>query len=291
MTIYYHFFSRPLPAWLGTDQHSLWQIFRMHVYLWHYSWKCNFDFNCAGDFFIYLFALWCMGLFFLRVLWISSEIKILLWKFQQSTCWGQDLYEKCFVSCKNVCLPLIPFINLKKQVSSANPSWWVLGKWWADDGLAYATICRYSNCCLKKQAVGLHSYWEGYRNKLWGQKDCCDEKWLATEIGRGVFGEDSLIETYETTYNRFRSSGSCLLDLNTSLVWCIWNLGSRKVGGNCCFESYIVRVKEDVKLQGEKENAETFLTSALSVVSNSAIMKPSLCITLFVPLARSILAL
>lgn len=38
-----------------------------------------------------------------------------------------------------------------------------------------------------------------------------------------------------------------------------------------------MRVKEDVKQEGEKETAETLLTPALSVVLNSAIMKPSLC--------------
>lgn len=165
---------------------------------------------------------------------------------------------------------------MKKQVSSANPSWWVLGKWWAEDGEAYATICRYSHWCLKKQAVGLHSYWEGYRNKLQGKKYCCDEKWLATETGKilgsPVFGEHSLVQIYETMYSRFRSSGSCLLDLDSFLVWCIWNLGSSQVDGNW-FESYVVRVK-DVKLEGEEETAETFLTSALSVAINSAIMKP-----------------
>lgn len=64
-----------------------------------------------------------------------------------------------------------------------------------------------------------------------------------------------------------------------------------QVGGNCCLETCVVRVKENVKLEGEKETADTFLTSALSVVLNSAIVEPSLCISLFVPLSRNILAL
>lgn len=38
------------------------------------------------------------------------------------------------------------------------------------------------------------------------------------------------------------------------------------------------------------KTAESFLTFALSVVLSSAVMKPSLCITLFMPLSRSILS-
>lgn len=127
------------------------------------------------------------------------------------------MYEKCFVSCKNVCLPLIPFKNLKKQVSSANPSWWVLGKWWAEDGKAYATICRYSHWCLKKQAVGLHSYWEGYRNKLQGKKYCYDEKWLAIETGKYL-----ALQYLEST-SSYRFMKQCTVDLDqveaVSLIW------------------------------------------------------------------------
>lgn len=47
-----------------------------------------------------------------------------------------------------------------------------------------------------------------------------------------------------------------------------------------------MRVKEAVKLEGGKETAETLLTSALSAVLNSAVMKLSLCITLLVPLSQ-----
>jgi len=30
---------------------------------------------------------------------------------------------------------------------------------------------------------------------LWGQKEYCDEEGLAVETGRGVFGEQSLVDT------------------------------------------------------------------------------------------------
>lgn len=125
-----------------------------------------------------------------------------------------------------------------------------------------------------------------------GKKECCDEKGLAIEIGRGVLGEHSLIQTYE------RKQGKLNLDQAEDVFWIwahswydvfgIWDLDMwveivafRSMWWGCKVWSWkvILRRKTD----------ETLLTSALSVVLSWAVMKPWLCITLFVPLARSIL--
>lgn len=85
--------------------------------------------------------------------------------------------------------------------------------------------------------------------------------------------------------NRPMKQGTADLDQveAVSLIWThswydefeIWGLGKwvELVG----LRAIVVRVKEDVKLEGEKETAETLLTPALSAILNSAIMKPSLC--------------
>lgn len=48
------------------------------------------------------------------------------------------------------------------------------------------------------------------------------------------------------------------------------------MGGNCCSWKYVMEMEEGVKLESdfEKESLETLLTSALSVVLSSAVMKP-----------------
>lgn len=71
-----------------------------------------------------------------------------------------------------------------------------------------------------------------------------------------------LSEEYLESTASYRLMKQGTLDLDVEAVsliwahsWCdafeTWGLGK---GGNCCFESYVVRVKKDVQLEGEEEH-------------------------------------
>lgn len=94
-----------------------------------------------------------------RVLWMSLQIQIFLSRFQQSTCWEQDLCDKYFALHKNVSPPLFPLKIWR--IKCLHPTHH--NEFWESDGQIMAWhmqpyIDIHTDICLKTQAVGLHRY-------------------------------------------------------------------------------------------------------------------------------------